>query len=218
MPLRLGPGGLVRPIFTTVGIGVGVGLLLLALTAPSALSGRFDRAAWQDSAVVVPNPELIPSPVVASAGTALWLAVSDYYDGRPLTRIYLAALGDDPPVPPGLPRVPGPGEVAVSPALRRLLESTPDSELGDRFPGRAVLTIGPAGTGPPRRTRRDHRAHAGPVAGRAVGGRGERRRSFRRRTGHERIPRAHDRPPLFSAVRRRRALERPLLQQVVEQG
>jgi hypothetical protein len=35
--------------------------------------------------------------------------------------------------------------VAVSPALRRLLESTPDSELADRFPGRVALVIGPAG-------------------------------------------------------------------------
>ena len=48
-------------------------------------------------------------------------------------------------MPPGLARAPGPGEVAVSPALRRLLESTPDDELDDRFPGRVTLTIGPAG-------------------------------------------------------------------------
>jgi hypothetical protein len=76
---------------------------------------------------------------------ALFLAVSDYYNGRPMTRAYLAALGDDPPVPPGLDRAPGPGEVAASPALRRLLESTPDDELDDRFPGRVTMTIGPDG-------------------------------------------------------------------------
>jgi MFS family permease len=83
--------------------------------------------------------------VVESADGALFLAVSDYYDGRPMTRAYLAALGGDPPVPPGLSRAPRPGEVAASPALQRLLESTPDGELDDRFPGRVTLTIGPAG-------------------------------------------------------------------------
>ena len=48
-------------------------------------------------------------------------------------------------MPPGLDRLPGPGEVAVSPAMRRLLESTPDDQLDDRYPGRVTLTIGAAG-------------------------------------------------------------------------
>ena len=101
--------------------------------------------AWQDAAYSALSPETDDDPVVESADGALFLAVSDYYDGRPMTRAYLAALGDDPPVPPGLSRAPGPGEVAASPALQRLLESTPDGELDDRFPGRVTLTIGPEG-------------------------------------------------------------------------
>ena len=145
--LALGGGreGLVRLVFMAVGVGVGVAMLLLALTAPSALRGRFDRMAWQDAAYSALSPETDDDPVVESADGALFLAVSDYYDGRPMTRAYLAALGDDPPVPPGLSRAPGPGEVAASPALQRLLESTPDGELDDRFPGRVTLTIGPEG-------------------------------------------------------------------------
>ena len=77
--------------------------------------------AWQDAAYSARSPETADDPAVESVDGALFLAVSDYLDGRPMTRAYLAALGDDPPVPPGLSRAPGPGEVAVSPALRRLL-------------------------------------------------------------------------------------------------
>jgi hypothetical protein len=147
--LRLARGGgregLARLVFMTVGVGVGVTLLLLALTAPVALQGRFDRTAWKDAAYSALSPQAHDDPVAESADGALFLAVSDYYDGRRMTRAYLAALGDDPPVPPGLRRAPGPGELAVSPALLRLLESTPDDELRDRFPGRITLTIGPDG-------------------------------------------------------------------------
>jgi hypothetical protein len=64
-------------------------------------------------------------------------------------RGYVAALGPRPPVPPGLERLPGPGEVAVSPAMRRLLGSTPDDELDDRYPGRVIATIGDEGLAHP---------------------------------------------------------------------
>ena len=145
--LALGGGreGLVRLAFTAAGVGLGVALLLLSLTATSALRGRYDRIAWQDAAYSALSAETDDDPIVESVDGALFLAVSDYYDGRKMTRAYLAALGDDPPVPPGLARAPGPGEVAASPALRRLLASTPDDELDDRFPGRVTMTIGPDG-------------------------------------------------------------------------
>lgn len=140
-----GREGWVRLVYMAGGVGIGVAVLLLALTAPHALTGRFDRIAWQDAAHSALSWETDDDPVSESVDGALFLAVSDYYDGRPMTRAYLAPLGADPPVPPGLDRAPGPGEVAVSPALRRLLESTPDDELDERLPGRVTLTIGPAG-------------------------------------------------------------------------
>jgi hypothetical protein len=140
-----GREGLVRLVFMAVGAGLGIALLLLSLTAPHALRGRYDRIAWQDAAYSAISPETDDDPVAESVDGALFLAVSDYYDGQPMTRAYLAALGDDPPVPPGLSRAPGPGEVAASPAMIRLLESTPDDELDDRFPGRVTMTIGPDG-------------------------------------------------------------------------
>lgn len=150
--LRLAAGGgretLVRLAFMVAGVGVGTTLLLLALTGQSAVQGRADRTGWQSAAYAHAYPEGRP-PAPAAADGALFLAVSDYHDGVPMTRAYVAALGDEPPVPPGLDRLPGPGEVAVSPALRRLLESTPDDELDDRFPGRDTMTIGDAGLAHP---------------------------------------------------------------------
>ena len=146
--LRLAVAGgreaLLRLAFIAVGVGVGITLLLLALTAQSAVQGRADRIGWQDAAHAY-RGELARQPAAVSADPALFLAVSDYYDGTPMTRAYVAALGADPPVPPGLDRLPGPGEVAASPAMRRLLESTPDDQLDGRFPGRVTLTIGAAG-------------------------------------------------------------------------
>ena len=83
------------------------------------------------------------------APPALFLTVTDYHEGTAMIRGYVAALGPRPPVPPGLERLPGPGEVAVSPAMRRLLVSTPDDELDDRYPGRVTATIGDEGLAHP---------------------------------------------------------------------
>ncbi|MEV0386293.1 FtsX-like permease family protein [Nonomuraea sp. NPDC050643] len=130
-----GREGLARWALTAFGVGVGVALLLLCLTGQSALQGRADRSAWRDSTPA--TPATAPDP-------ALWLAVSDHYAGEPLFRLHVAALGSRPPVPPGLDRLPAAGEVAVSPALRRLIEAIPRDQLGARFPGRITATVGPA--------------------------------------------------------------------------
>ena len=46
---------------------------------------------------------------------------------------------------PGLSRLPAAGEYDASPALARLIRSTPADELADRYPGRLVGTIGTIG-------------------------------------------------------------------------
>ena len=92
-------------------------------------------------------------------------------------RIDTAAAGPGAPVPPGMHRLPGPGEFVASPALRDLLASTPDAQLADRFPGRLVGMIGDAGTA---RARFPHR-----------GRRATRRRSSRSAT----VPSGPPRPP-----------------------
>ena len=145
LTLAGGRESLLRLVFTAAGVGVGTTLLLLALTGPFAMHGRDVRGGWQSAAYAFHPSFGMPNPPVESADGALFLAVSDYFDGDLMTRTYVAALGADPPVPPGLDRLPGPGEVAVSPAMRRLFEVTPDDELDDRFPGRVTTTIGDAG-------------------------------------------------------------------------
>jgi len=56
----------------------------------------------------------------------------------------VAATGPRSPVPPGMTRLPGPGQFSASPALARLLRDTPREQLGVRYPGTQVGTIGPA--------------------------------------------------------------------------
>ena len=56
----------------------------------------------------------------------------------------VAALGPHSPVPPGIPALPGPGQYYASPALAALLRSVPAGQLGDRYPGHQIGTIGPA--------------------------------------------------------------------------
>src|SRR5262249_16044979 len=62
-----------------------------------------------------------------------------------IIRVHVAALGPQPPVPPGVERLPGPGEKLVSPTLAKLMQTVPDDELDNRFPGRVVGSIGPDG-------------------------------------------------------------------------
>jgi hypothetical protein len=56
----------------------------------------------------------------------------------------MAATGTSSPVPPGIPRDPGPGQYYASPALAALLRSTPANQLADRYPGHLAGTIGDA--------------------------------------------------------------------------
>jgi hypothetical protein len=142
--LRLAVAGgresLLRLALTAIGVGVGVLLLLLSLTGESAAQGRSERSGWRSADSQTP---------AAAPDAALFLSVTDYHDGTAMTRAYVAALGPRPPVPPGLERLPAPGEVAVSPAMRRLLESTPDDQLDDRYPGHVAATISDEGLAHP---------------------------------------------------------------------
>jgi hypothetical protein len=56
----------------------------------------------------------------------------------------VAALGPQAPTVPGVPQLPGAGQYYASPALAALLRSVPRDQLGDRFPGSEIGTIGNA--------------------------------------------------------------------------
>ena len=80
----------------------------------------------------------------AGADPLWWLITADEFDDQLIGRVDVAATGPRSPLPPGIAHLPGPGQFYASPALTRLLSSTPASQLGDRFAGRQVGTIGPA--------------------------------------------------------------------------
>jgi FtsX-like permease family len=122
-----------RLVIIASAVALGVGLLLTAVAGMNAVGAQNQRYAWLNTAV---------APATPSGDGMLWLIRGDYFHGRPIGRVEVAALGPDAPVPPGIPRLPGPGEYYVSPALGELLRTTPAAELGDRFPGHEIGTIG----------------------------------------------------------------------------
>lgn len=128
---------LVPAALTAVAVAFGTSILLFALSFQPALDVRYDRGAWRDT----PGPR---TPADQESGMTLLSLTIDHVEGRPLARVDVAAIGDGGPVPPGLTRLPAPGETFVSPALIELLAQRPADQLGDRF-GTVVGTIGEAG-------------------------------------------------------------------------
>ncbi|PSK66834.1 hypothetical protein B0E53_01169 [Micromonospora sp. MH33] len=116
-------------------VALGVGMLLATLAGMNAVNAQNQRYAWLNTAVA-------PAAADSSIDPLWWLIREDYYHGDSIGRVEVAATGPDAPVPPGIPRLPGPGEYYVSPALGELLRTTPAAQLGDRFPGHQVGTIG----------------------------------------------------------------------------
>jgi FtsX-like permease family protein len=129
-----------RLLITAAAVALGVGLLLATLAGINAVNAQNARYAWQNSGVpAATEAHAVPSPDPAY-GTFRY----EHHDGRTITRIDVAATGPRSPVPPGIPRLPAPGEYYASPAMSALLRTTPAAELGDRYPGRRAGVIGAA--------------------------------------------------------------------------
>jgi hypothetical protein len=138
--LTLGSGreALVRVLVTAAAVALGVGLLLAALAGINGLHAQSDRGAWLDSAVQ-------PTPPTSPASGLWWEPSTDSFGNQLINQIGVAPTGPGAPVPPGMSRLPGPGQYFASPALASLLRSQPANELRDRYAGRLVGTIGNAG-------------------------------------------------------------------------
>lgn len=162
--LRLAISGgrtaVIRLLVLIAAVGLGTGLLLIAVSSINAVNSQNDRYAW----FLTGNPG-VPSgsanphaksgegtaagrQTAASGSTPAdplwWLLRDDVFDGQVIYRVDIAATGRASPVPPGIPRDPGPGQYYASPALAALVKSAPADELGDRYPGHLVGTIGDA--------------------------------------------------------------------------
>jgi hypothetical protein len=158
--LRLAVSGgreaVVRLAIVAVAVGIGVGLLLTVISAVNAVNAQNDRYAWLNtgapaasgSATSVTNvqPQHPRGATAAASRDPLWLLfTTDLFDGQNIYRADVAATGPTSPVPPGIPRDPGPGQYYISPALAALLRSAPADELADRYPGHQAGLIGQAG-------------------------------------------------------------------------
>ncbi len=100
-------------------------------------------AAWHVTQITSTR-NVAQAPRPDSHGALLYAAVPDSWHGQSLTRVYLAVDGPHPPVPPGLSRLPGPGEVALSPDLAAGLRHH-DPQLLARFEGLRGDTIARVG-------------------------------------------------------------------------
>src|SRR5690606_31745637 len=124
-----GRGALLSTGLTALAVAVATLLLQFAVASNFAFAERAERTEWRD-------------PAAAETGSALFASAVDFYGGDEITRVDLASLDGDAPVPPGLEAFPAPGEVWVSPALAALLDGVPEEDFIDRYEGRIAGVLG----------------------------------------------------------------------------
>ncbi|MDI2129594.1 FtsX-like permease family protein [Yinghuangia seranimata] len=136
LTFRAGRDAVVRLLITAAAVALGVGLLLTTLASVNATRAQSDRNAWLNTSFTErsgPRPGVDP---------VWWLTRADNIDGELIARIDVAPTGPNPPLPPGVSRLPAPGTLFASPALAELLRDRPHDELADRYPGTVVGLIG----------------------------------------------------------------------------
>ncbi|MFY1693487.1 FtsX-like permease family protein [Plantactinospora sp. WMMB782] len=138
-----GRNGLLRTLMTALGIGLGVALLLASTSISTMLEHRSERTTARDDQFFG-----VDQPPPGDRTLLVAMADTSYRDDSIRGRL-LQPDGAHPPVPPGLTRVPGPGEMVVSPALARLLDSPDGALLRPRLDHPVVGTIGDRGLAGP---------------------------------------------------------------------
>ncbi|MEV5505826.1 FtsX-like permease family protein [Streptomyces orinoci] len=131
-----------RAVFTALGVGLGVALLMGAASVPHMLDARHQREAARAAGETPSAPSATPAP---GSRTLLLRHVFDEYRDKPVHGALLRPDGPQAPVPPGLKSLPGPGEMVVSPAMARLMDSAEGRLLRERYPDRVIGTIGDQG-------------------------------------------------------------------------
>ncbi|GII91169.1 FtsX-like permease family protein [Sinosporangium siamense] len=138
LAVRGGATGWTRMLLTGVAIGLGVAFLLLAAAIPTVMDGRDARL----SARTEPTG-LQPPP--RGDDTLLMATYDTLFRDQVIVGRILQVEGRRAPIPPGLPRLPQPGEMMVSPALAELLAASDGALLRLRLPWRVAATIGAEG-------------------------------------------------------------------------
>jgi hypothetical protein len=131
-----GREGWTRTILTAVGVGLGVTLLLLAAAVPAMMNTRDHKRVARDTT----STGYLAKP---TRGTLLLADAGTEYHGQDISGILIHPEGPDAQRPPGVAKTPGDGQMVVSPALKKLLASTP--LLRERIPYTITGTIGQIG-------------------------------------------------------------------------
>ncbi|WP_370942503.1 FtsX-like permease family protein [Amycolatopsis sp. cg5] len=131
--------GVARLLLGTIGIAMAVTVLFFAASADHAIS---EREARTRASAAVNTPLDGVAPLTMHDGN------TSFRERRIAVR-YVHPSGPTSPVPPGLDRIPAPGEQVLSPALADLLRSGDGALLRPRFTGQGTATIGMAGLANP---------------------------------------------------------------------
>ncbi|HEU5469763.1 MAG TPA: FtsX-like permease family protein [Actinophytocola sp.] len=129
---RTSKTGVARLALGTIGIGLAVAILLVGASAGPMFAARDARAAAQ-----------IPTSGPVAGVDPLYLKYfTTQFRGHSLAGNFTTPAGPRHPMPPGLTRLPGDGEIVLSAALAELLASPEGELLRPRFPQRVIGTIG----------------------------------------------------------------------------
>jgi hypothetical protein len=140
-------GSRTRVAVTSLALAFTVSFLLAVLGALPARQAKLDRldARQPLSAGTMAAPGQRPTGgVLRLAGIYTW------WRGHVVEGFQVVDAPASAPVPPGLSRLPAPGELVVSPALAEALRGSHRTELVSRFPGKVVGEIGSSGLSGPR--------------------------------------------------------------------
>jgi hypothetical protein len=141
LTLRSGREALTRLILTALSVAVGVGVMLGVIAEFHAYDATISRQCWECTSGTPFNPQ---AQVPAATDGELWNYTEDFFQGHAIRRLDVAQLGESAATIPGVAKMPAAGQFYVSPALDRLLATTPHDRLGARFPGTEAGTIGRA--------------------------------------------------------------------------
>lgn len=133
-----GRSGWIRAGLTALGVSLAVAMLLVAAAVPTVADADRERQARQ-------APVSADDEGEAKQDVLLMDSRSSSFRDTNLRGELLQATGPDAPIPPGLDKLPAPGEMYVSPALRELLDSPEGELVKPRVDFEIVGTIGDEG-------------------------------------------------------------------------
>ena len=120
-----------RLLGIVAGVMVGITVFLMLVAASQAFGERSRRSTWHQP--VSADPTYLQPDTVLTPATAAIASTTDYYEGRVITIMLVAATPDTSVRVPGSDVVPRPGQYLASPALAELIDSAPADQLGERY-------------------------------------------------------------------------------------